>query len=748
VTTVAETPSLNLEQLLLQRESLRQVVESISSELELRPLLNLIVRHACELIGADNGTIGLVDEARQVIRTEAAYRMPVSEIGAEMLPGVGLAGQILLTRQPVILSRYDAVNQPTIAGLEAYAVIGLPILWGRRLIGFFGIGAAPPRRFTEPDLEMLTTFARHAAIAIENARLFEAEKQRSARMAIINQVSQLIASSLNLDQLLQTTVEAIARRLSYHNVALLLLDPADPTTLVLRARSGLYNLPEIGDYRQNVQHGIIGAAVQIGHYLLINDVQRDPRYMPIPQVNTIVAELAVPIIMGERLLGVLNIEAEQALSEDDAAGFEIIADQLAVALEHARLFAETQKTLEETRLLYQTSQWISTAMDVAEVIQAYLAQVAARGRYACNVVLYEYDDLGRRSTVLLCGRWTPQQGLMRLAERIPYNRDALDPPLDAGQTITIADVRTDPRVPPGLREMQAQAGRPALALIPLMVQAQRIGLVVLSDAVANSWPADELQPYQTTAAQLATAIDSRRQQHLLAERGQQLAVLKERQRLARDLHDSVTQLIFSMTLIAQSVGPAWRRDPTEGERRVQRLLELSQSALAEMRALLAELRPPEPAQLPLAAAQTQPDVTQPISFQGHLVAAIQNYITQINQGGLLVRLHSSDYQRQWPAHEEAFYRIAQEALNNVVKHAQANRVTINLGLAISTACLIVQDDGLGFSAAPISHSGAGGLGLITMRERAEALGGSTRLVSASGQGTTVTVTLPRRDYKE
>src|SRR5258706_16400758 len=92
--------------LLRQFESLREVIESISSELELRPLLTRIVRHACELLDADNGTIGLVDAERSIIRTEAAFRMPEDEIGAEMEPGVGLAGQVFRARQPIVLDRY------------------------------------------------------------------------------------------------------------------------------------------------------------------------------------------------------------------------------------------------------------------------------------------------------------------------------------------------------------------------------------------------------------------------------------------------------------------------------------------------------------------------------------------------------------------------------------------------------------------------------------------------------------------
>src|SRR5687768_8984069 len=100
------------DRLLRQRESLREVIEAISSELALRPLLTSIVRHACELLDAHDGSIGLYDEERNLIRTEAIFRMPEDELGAEMPPGVGLAGQVLVTRAPVVLERYGEVPQP------------------------------------------------------------------------------------------------------------------------------------------------------------------------------------------------------------------------------------------------------------------------------------------------------------------------------------------------------------------------------------------------------------------------------------------------------------------------------------------------------------------------------------------------------------------------------------------------------------------------------------------------------------
>jgi GAF domain-containing protein/anti-sigma regulatory factor (Ser/Thr protein kinase) len=894
--------------LLRQQESLREIIESISSELELRPLLTLIVRRACDLLGADNGTIGLVDEQRNVVRTEAAYNMPIDEIGSEAPPGVGLFGNILLQGQPLILGQYANVAHPIQRELLDNAVIGVPIIWRDRVIGAFGLGSPPPRQFDEQDVEVLSLFARHAAIAIVNAQLFAAQGRRMERSAIINQISRQITRSLDLPRILQTAVKAIESHLHYSNVALLLIDPEEPKTLVLRARSGPYIAPT--DYRQSIFEGIIGAAVQsrqsilvpdvrtdarylavpgleetqaelalplivnnrvigvlnieskapinadavtdleiisdqlsvaidnarryeeekrrtqrleliarvgqriaarldpdelftvtiqelythlgydhvafflldqanpvwleqrafasrwpdagrIGYRqsierglvgaaarqrtpVLVNDVSTDTRFVPVSEYADLRAEVTVPILLGERLLGVFDIASRKPFAEDDIRAIQIVADQLAVAIEHTYLFADTQRTLAETELLYQTTQRISVALDVNDVVQTYLEQVAAQGRYACNIALYEYDERGEPNAIVVLGRWTPAEGIQcPLAWRESHTRDALDPILEAGQTVAISNVHTDPRASDELRRAQEQDRRPAIALIPLMVRGQRIGLVILTYPAVYEWQASHLHPYQITATQLATAIDSRQQQALAARHNAQLAVMEERRRLARELHDSVTQLLFSITLIAQSVGSAWRRNPMEGEQRIGRLLELSQAALAEMRALLVELRPPEDA--PVPAPALPPSLVQ-LRRQG-LAAALHAYIHHIGRDGLQIDLNVAEYARQATEHEETLFRIAQESLNNVMKHARATRVVIHLDTGPQTSRLTIRDNGVGFepgSGQPQAGSRRGGLGLHTMRERAVAVGGELTIHSAPGEGTTVEVRLPVR----
>ena len=548
--------------LLRQRETLREVIESISSELELRPLLQSIVRHACELMDADDGSIGLFDEHTRIMEIAAAHGLPPGELGRRQGPHEGLAGLVMERRQPVVLDSYASVPNPVWPELGHHAVVAVPILWSDRLLGFFGIGAEPPRRFDDTDVEALALFARHAAIAIENARRYQWEQRRTERLALIARIGHIITADLALDDLLERAAEAIHELLGYPNVDIPLVHPRDPDTLVVRARGGAYKRHIAGEDRLPLTQGIMGAAVRERRVQLVNDVSKDPRYVRPTGAVEVKAELAVPIVLGEHVLGVVNVESDGCFDQEDVTSLQIIADHLAVAIRNARLF----------------------------------------------------------------------------------------------------------------------------------------------------------------------------------ESAQALAVLEERERLSRDLHDSVTQMLFSVTLVAQSLIPAWRQDRTEGEARAQRLLTLSRLALAEMRALIADLRLDVPAHDSLQGVA--PVGLSRVRKEG-LPAALRGYAEEISDGALEVVLELEGYRPQPFEREEALFRIGQEALNNVVKHAEARRVVIALCQDRDGINLRVQDDGRGFDPSALKGPDeAGGLGLVGMRERARALRGELRFESGPGKGAVVTVRVP------
>ncbi|MGN6565814.1 MAG: GAF domain-containing protein [Thermomicrobiales bacterium] len=714
----------------------------VTAGLERDDLLATAATAIHELLGYPYVAIALSDPAdlaSLVLRGVAGPFRHAAPVGYRLPLTAGLTGAAARERRLQLVNDVttDPRYVPTPGASGIRAELAVPITRDDEVFGVVNVEGGGP--FTAEDAESLAIIADQLAIAIANARRLAAARRRAARLTTVTRVGQLIASRLSLDQLLQTAVEAIHEHLAFPHIAILLVDPANSDLLVRRARSGMYTGHSILEYQQRLGDGILGAAARDRRPLLVNDVTADARYITIPGATAIRAELAAPLLSGAALLGALNIESEQPIDDEDAAAILLVADQLSIAIDNARLFADTQRALDRTRLLYETSQRISTALTIDEVIAAYLDEVAARGHYRCTIALYDTDDAGRRAAVTIRGYWTPEEGTVLRAQTMPYTHDGLDIVLDAGQTIAITDVRTDPRVSPKLREIQMSEGRPALALIPLMARGQRLGLVLLSYPTVHSWPAADLRLYEATAAQLATALDRSRQHQLFTERSREVAVLEERQRLARDLHDSVTQQIFSLTLIAQAISPAWRRDQAEGERRVQRLLELSQAALGEMRGLLAELRPAAPT----LSSGVAPGVA--LVRQEGLPAALRRHLTAVTRDAgeqPAVLLDTTNYAPQCPDHEETFFWIAQEALHNVVKHAHAQRTLIELRADEDQVCLSITDDGAGFARTP---GGSGAFGLQIMHERAAALGGAVQIRSAPGRGTTVTARLPRKD---
>jgi signal transduction histidine kinase len=384
---------------------------------------------------------------------------------------------------------------------------------------------------------------------------------RKERLALIARIGRIVTADLRLGELLQSAADAIHELLDYPNVAIPLVDRDDADTLVLRTVGGHYKQIIRGEYRIPVTQGLMGAAVRTRDVVLLNDVASDPRHLPTPGATDITAELAVPILLGDRVLGVVNVESGESFTEDDAASLRTVADQLAVAIENARLYGDARN----------------------------------------------------------------------------------------------------------------------------------------------------------------------------------LAIVEERQRVARELHDSVTQHLVGMVLIGESLGSAYRREPDEGTRRVERVLGLGRAALGEMRALVAELRPAD-SSAPVEPVQSQP--RSRVRSDG-LVAALHAHIDEHAAALPEVSIMARDYVSRESHVEETLFRIAQEALNNVTKHAQASVVTITIESSDDTR-VIIRDNGQGFSPTkrPRGRRKGTGLGLSIMKERAESVGGSLVIESSVGKGTVLRIRIP------
>lgn len=252
-------------------------------------------------------------------------------------------------------------------------------------------------------------------------------------------------------------------------------------------------------------------------------------------------------------------------------------------------------------------------------------------------------------------------------------------------------------------------------IVDLVVAAQRVARGEFGKPI-RSGTGDEIEEL---AIQFNAVAEQLRDSDSKLIRSRALAVAEERQRLARDLHDAVTQTLFSASITAEVLPRIWERDHNEGLRRLEELRHLARGALAEMRTLLLELRPSALAEASL------PDLLRQLSDALRSRARVE------------VQLQVEGRCDVPPDVRLALYRIAQEALNNIAKHSQANQVWIQLHCDPKLSHrLTIRDDGEGFDMAEISGDN---LGLVIMRERSGEIGAELHIESSSGHGTTVEV---------
>lgn len=224
---------------------------------------------------------------------------------------------------------------------------------------------------------------------------------------------------------------------------------------------------------------------------------------------------------------------------------------------------------------------------------------------------------------------------------------------------------------------------------------------------------------------LAELREAHRQLKDYAAQAEELAIAQERNRLARDLHDSVTQTLFSITLTSRAICLMLPQNPQQAAAQASRLQELAESALSEMRTLIAQLRP--------SAVETQ----------GFIPSLRQHLTMRESLDNLSVALQVTGEQSLSAGQARNLYGIVQEALNNVVKHARTDQASVTVSFTEEAIHLLVQDEGVGFDVNK-AHSNEAGIGLASMRERAEMLGGTLTVNTSLGAGTTIHVDVPLR----
>jgi len=435
---------------------------------------------------------------------------------------------------------------------------------------------------------------------------------------------------------------------------------------------------------------------------------------------------ALPIWMGPELDGFLACHSHSLTSpvlENEVQVLETVAGMLGSVLQRSRVLETLESRVNDRTRELDTLYRVTTQTSAAQSLEVTL-------RHALEVVLpalgvpmgaiHLQEDRGS-PLHLVTHEGFPTQAIRELASPLPAGRGpeevwwqqvlAQDRPL-----LLLRDPCAEPQVLPWacLAEIQAYLG------IPIRVAGAPAGVLSVFGESGQAFTAEEMALLATVADQLGVAVESDR----LRLRAAEARVVQERQRLARDLHDAVTQSLYSLTLFAEAA-----REMCQGgqmDRAHQYLVRIGQTAqraLREMRLLIYELRPPD-------------------LERGGLVQALEHRLEAVERrAGIEATLMAdgSDHGLPLPV-EEALYRIAQEALNNALKHAAATHVVMTLTVGHQALELAVRDNGQGFDPG-VARQG-GGMGLANIRQRASDLGGAATIISTPGEGTEVRVTLP------
>ena len=302
---------------------------------------------------------------------------------------------------------------------------------------------------------------------------------------------------------------------------------------------------------------------------------------------------------------------------------------------------------------------------------------------------------------------------------LPRTHGLLGAMLESPEPYRTTDIRADPRFrgwwPRSHPQMRSFLG------VPIVARRGIIGAFYLTDKEgAPAFGDGDQRTIETLAAHAAVAIENAR----LHERSRELSILEERTRLARELHDAVSQKLFGVVLTAESASSLAERDPVAAREQLDRLQALAREAMAELRGLIDGLRPPSPATEGLAPA-----------LRKHVAV-----LGRISDAEVELRLGAPP--RLAPAAEEQVFLIAREALQNALRHGAPQRVTVSLEQGAGGALVLaVGDDGRGFDTGD-PEPRARRLGLTSMEERAAAAGGTLAIESAPGRGTTVRLEVP------
>jgi PAS domain S-box-containing protein len=737
----------------------RQFLELLASGGSLAETLHALVQIIEEQWPGMQGLILLLDEDGKHLHIGASVTLPEeytrSIEGLEIGPMVGSCGTASYYGKRVIVD--DIINDPRWDGLRELAVkYGLGACWSEpvisptgRVIGTFAMYYRHRRSPTEAELRTIEVGAHLAGVAIEHKRAQEElqnaylimeqrVEERTRQLSTLLDLSHDLASTLELEPQLGLILDQLKAVVDYSGASIFKLDGDLLRVVAYRgpipqetALQIQFPISRAGANRKVVKER---EPVVIPDILSDSPEARDFRSTAGEQLKTtfnyLRSWMGVPLVVRDQVIGMLSLDHPQPNYYNSKSLSKLalaFANQVAAAIENARIYQQEQERRREADKRRQVAEGLRDILTILnsnrpldEILESIVKQ-AVRLTGSNAGVIYRYDA-PTQSLIVEAGSGLPEQ--MNAMQNVPTYRGGAFEAMLVRKPYVLTDISRHLNTL-SAKEASQQTGMSnwlrmikdnfnAYIGVPLVIREETYGSLGLYYEKSNKFSDEEIGLVVAFADQAALAIENAR----LRTKAEQSAVAAERSRLARDLHDAVTQTLFSASLIAEVLPRLWEHKPEEGMRRLEELRQLTRGALAEMRTLLLELRP---------AALIEAEL-------GELFRHLTDAFT--SRARVQVKYAIVGDIDLPPDVKIALYRIAQEALNNIAKHAEATQAELTIHCHPGGLSMTIRDNGRGFNPAKVSPEH---LGMGIMEERADNIGASLTITSQSDKGTQVQV---------
>jgi len=540
---------------------------------------------------------------------------------------------------------------------------------------------------------------------------------------LLTQVSAALSTSLDLDRTLKEILERMNALVAFDAATIFLLDDARRELHVKAALGVPVALKEVKSFQ--VGEGVVGWVVRHGATALIQDSSKDARYKVTGPERRAKTVLAAPLRAQDNLLGALVLVrgAKEPFGPEHQRLVEAIASQAAVAIDHARLFETERASRRRAEALLATAQAGSEAVTTTELLQRAVKQVALAMRATAAAIILP-DEEGEIIEAAFDAADPPAFGLESLRSQPVTALPLMAALQEAARPLLVQRTARPPLFDDAFwSHSEAQA----LAAVPVRWQGRMIATLVVGFADPDRLTPAEVELLDEIGRQVALGMERLRLQARVQDQQNEMVVVAERNRIARDMHDGLVQYVYALGLQLEHARDLVVEQPGAVAPVLTSSIQQTNHVLSEMRTFIYQLRPiimkeKEIGQWVLDLCRQFQEATG-IPVEAEVGAPAEDALS--------------------PAISIALFRIIQETLANIYKHAEATRATVLLDFGTSGARLVIEDDGHGFDVdARPARAIQQGHGLANIEERVRELGGTLALESAPDAGTRLEAVFP------